>query len=107
MVLGSTVDDLPLTWNLVVLVTSVVCGTAWLTWFIRDQLSKQVHLFYRIISKHNREDDDRFEDLNTHIWNIRNHLSAQGGTPLPEFRPLPRRRYLIDDDEIDEQRKSS
>lgn len=98
----AALDDLPVTWGLVGIIGSVAGGTAFLTWFVRDQFSQQKSLFFRVISRHNREDDDRFESLSTDLWTIREHLAEHGGKSLPPRRTFPRRRYLVDDGEGDD-----
>jgi hypothetical protein len=97
MVLADQINDLPLTWGLLGMMGTVAVGTAYLTWFVRDQFTKQTRLIYRIISKHNREDDDRFEAISTDMWNIREHLARQNGQEIPPRKTFPRRRYLMDD----------
>lgn len=92
-----TDDAIPLTWHLVSIVASVASGTAFLTWFVRDQFARQTRQFFKIISRHNREDDDRFEALNTNIRRIREHLLSGGVAAVGEMRTLPRRNYLSDD----------
>lgn len=88
--------DLPLTWGLLVVIAGVASSTAFLTWFVRSQFSNQQRMFYRIISRHNREDDDRFAALSDEMWNIRLHLAGQSGQPLPPRTSFPRRTYLVD-----------
>jgi hypothetical protein len=89
--------DLPLTWSLLGVMGSVAAGTAILIWFVRDQFSKQQRMFFRIISRHNREDDDRFDGISNELWNIRLTMARNHGEPLPPRETFPRRRYLVDD----------
>ena len=70
--------------------------TAYLTWFISDQFSKNRRLFYRVISRHNREDDDRFEVLNDSIWKIHLRNAERDGDKPPHRHPIVRRRYLLE-----------
>lgn len=73
---------------------SIGGGIAWLTWFIAEQFRKNRELFYRVISLHNHEDDDRFEELYDAVWNLRARAAVKDGTPIPERKSPPRRRYL-------------
>lgn len=57
--------------------------------------------FERVISTHNKEDDDRFEKLNTEVWRLHLRNARKDGTTSPDFEPLPRRRYVHDSDESD------
>lgn len=93
------IDDLPITWGLVGVVCSVAAGTAVLTRHLSNQFSKQTRLFFRVISRHNREDDDRFQALSDEMWGVRELISNISGRPLPARRSFPRRRYLVDDGE--------
>lgn len=91
------VDSLPLTWGLVTILCAAVGSTAFLTWFVRDQFSKQRGGFFKIISRHNREDDDRFVNLSDELWNLRAQVARLSGDIPPSRKTLPRRRYLVDD----------
>jgi hypothetical protein len=89
------------TWQVVAIVAgflgSIACSTAFLTWFIAAQLSNNRRVFYRTISKHNREDDDRFAALQDNQYELREYLAQRDGTAMPQRKTFPRRRYLIDD----------
>jgi hypothetical protein len=85
--------------QLVSIVASVAVATAWLTWFLREQFSQTHRMFYRVLSLHNREDDDRFAELDTAIWKIHVRNARRDGDEPPERRPIPRRRYLAEDSE--------
>ena len=54
--------------------------------------------FYRIISQHNREDDDRFLAIQEIQWELREYVARRDGTKLPHRKPFPRRRYVQDDE---------
>lgn len=82
--------------QLVAIVSSAVGITAWLTWFLREQFSKTHRLFYRVISLHNREDDDRFEAMSNEIWKIHLRNARRDGDAPPDRSTFPRRRYLSD-----------
>lgn len=90
--------------QLVSIVVSAVAITAWLTWFLRDQFSKTHRLFYRVISLHNREDDDRFAALSDEVWKIHLRNARRDGDDPPDRKTMPRRRYLADDAEPEPQR---
>lgn len=87
--------------QLVGYVASAVGVTAWLTWFISEQFRKNRHLFFRVISLHNREDDDRFEALSNDIWQIHLRNAQRDGNGLPERKTFPRRRYLQEEMDAD------
>jgi hypothetical protein len=92
-------NDLPLTWSLVAVVASVASSTAFLTWFVLNQFSKSRHLVYSIVSRHNREDDDRFAAIQGDIFKILLRNARIDREPIPECQPFPRRTYLISDGE--------
>lgn len=89
-------------------------STATITVFILNGNSKTRGVFYKelksirgyfnkVISLHNKEDDDRFETLNTEIWRLHLRNAKKDGTATPKFSPLPRRRYIDQQDgEIDD-----
>lgn len=87
------------TFQLVAIVMSVASGTAWLTWFLREQFSKTHRMFYRVLSLHNREDDDRFEALSADIWRIHVRDARRDGSDPPDRKTFPRRRYLSEEGE--------
>lgn len=68
-----------------------------LTWFIAGQFAKIRHLIYRIISQHNREDDDRFALLDDSIWKIHVRNALKDGVTPPVRVHMQRRRYLTED----------
>lgn len=84
--------------NVVYMIGAVASGTAFLTWFISDQFRRSRSLIYRLISKHNREDDDRFQALSDDIWTIRLRNASRDGEMPPPRRTLPRRRYLVEEE---------
>lgn len=96
---AAQLTDTVITWQTAKDVGSVAGGTAFLTWFIFDQFRRLRSLIYRIISAHNREDDDRFESLSTDNWNLRLELARRLGGKIPERKTFPRRRYLQEDNE--------
>lgn len=59
-------------------------------------------MFYKVMSLHNREDDDRFEHLNNEIWNIHVRNAQKDGDSPPKRRTFPRRRYLQESAEAGE-----
>ena len=75
----------------------VAASTATVTLFIVNGNARTRLLLYRVISRHNKEDDDRFEQLHTEIWRLHVRNAGKDGTRAPHFKPLPRRRYLIED----------
>lgn len=65
-----------------------------LAWFISAQFSKNRAMFYKALSLHNREDDDRFASLSNDIWAIHLRNARRDGDEPPERKTFPRRRYL-------------
>jgi hypothetical protein len=82
------------TWQFLCILASVATAAACLAWFISAQFSANRSLFYRALSMHNREDDDRFESLSGDIWRIHLRNAARDGDDAPERKTFPRRRYL-------------
>ena len=91
--------DAPITQGTVTMVVGMVTTTVFLTWFIAAQFSKNRRDFYRVMSKHNREDDDRFLAIQEVQWELREYIARRDGSKFPHRKPFPRRRYLIDDTE--------
>jgi hypothetical protein len=89
--------DAPISWGYAGMMATVCAATAWLTWFFQSQLRSQRAMFYRIVSKHNKEDDDAFEAIRNDIRLIHLRNARVDGDRPPEMKPLPRRRYLVDD----------
>jgi hypothetical protein len=86
--------DGPITWQIASILGGAISTTAYLTWFVSRQFSQNRHMFYRIISLHNKEDDDRFEELSNEIWRIHVRNAKRDGDDTPRRKTLPRRRYL-------------
>lgn len=82
------------TWQLLSIVSAVGVFCAGLAWFIANEFRKNRHIFYQIISLHNREDDDRFEMMSNDIWRIHLRNAQRDGDNPPERKTFPRRRYL-------------
>jgi len=76
---------------------AVISSTAFLTWFISDQLARNRRLFYRVISRHNREDDDRFALMQESLYQIHLRNAMRDGDEPPRRKEIPRRRYLINE----------
>lgn len=55
--------------------------------------------FRRFASRHNREDDDRFDILVLRQWQTACEAATLAGKPAPTLETFPRRRYL--DEETD------
>jgi len=86
-----------LNWQLVSEIGGVASVVAWLTWWIGEQFRKNREVFYRVMSLHNREDDDRFEELSNDIWRIHLRNAMRDGAEPPQRKAMPRRRYLTED----------
>lgn len=81
----------------VTVVGSAVCATAAILLWLTREFSKTRNLFYRVISRHNREDDERFSHLDDQQWSIIVRNAIKDGERVPERRTMRRRRYLVDD----------
>lgn len=102
-------SNLPITWQLVGVVCSVALGTTIIVSYLNNQfkgVGRMIEgiklIVYRLISKHNREDDERFEALNQNIFDIHLHLAQRDGTEMPRMRTFPRRRYMVESVESDQ-----
>ncbi len=93
----STVDA-PMMQSAVTMIVGAATTTAFLTWFIAAQFSKNRRHFHQVMSQHNKEDDDRFLAIQEAQWELREYVARRDGTKSPPQRkPFPRRRYLQDD----------
>src|SRR5215467_9634064 len=81
--------------------SSITIG-ATVAWFISTQFNKSRRSFYSALSLHNREDDDRFQALSDDIWTIRMHMAQNDGEQLPPRKTFPRRRYLRENDVLED-----
>jgi hypothetical protein len=87
----------------VYLMGAVAAGTATIMIYLNREFAnsrKLVYetrrLIYRIISLHNREDDDRFAELRTGQWRLEVRNARKDGQPPPQPQPFQRRRYLAE-----------
>jgi len=94
-------EEIVISWHLIAaagsVLFSVICAASWLTWFIGNQFSGNRRVFYRVISQHNREDDDRFAALDDAIWGIHIRNARRDGDGAPLRKSMARRRYLVED----------
>ncbi len=88
--------DAPITDSTLYIIAAVMTGTAMTVLFLMNEFKKNRRLFYRIISLHNKEDDDRFQALSDEIWAIHLRNARRDGDEPPERRTFPRRRYLAE-----------
>ena len=79
------------------IIGAVAASSAGLAWFISEQFRRNRQTFYKVMSVHNKEDDDRFESINNQIWQLRLRNARKDGEEPPEYNSFPRRRYLIDE----------
>jgi hypothetical protein len=93
----------PVTWQFLSLlgggIFTVIGTTAFLTVWITQQFSVNRAVFYRLLSLHNKEDDDRFAELKEDIWSLHIRNARKDGEAPPVQRHFPRRRYLQEDRE--------
>jgi hypothetical protein len=87
----------------VYLIGAVAAGTSAIMIYLQSKFSEQKQLvydtrriFYRIISLHNHEDDDRFAELKNDIWRLRVRNATKDGEEFPEPDHFVRRRYLTE-----------
>lgn len=88
--------DAPLTLSTLYLIGAVMAGTAATVMAIVRESRQNRRLFYRIISLHNKEDDDRFAALSDEIWNIHLRNARRDQEQPPQRKTFPRRRYLAE-----------
>lgn len=84
------------------MVGSVASGSAFLAWFINNQFSHNRRIFYRVMSRHNKEDDDRFEAISNDVWGILIRNARVDDDQPPKRTTFPRRRYLTEEENDDE-----
>lgn len=96
MILAMATEAIPVTTDMLYLIGTVAAGTATVVIFMMRGFSENRRLFYRIISLHNKEDDDRFQALSDDIWDIRLRNAAKDGEAPPPRKTMPRRRYLAE-----------
>ena len=98
----------PLTIGLIEFIVGIVTGAVAICAFVFDQfrrtrekaqseLSQFKRVVFRMVSKHNKEDDENFGAINDNIHDIANRIASHFGQAPPAFRTLRKRRYLIDD----------
>ena len=85
------------------MIGAVAAGTASIMAYLQSIKSSNKKLIYetrrlihRIISLHNKEDDDRFADLKNDLWKLRVRNAMKDGEVFPEPTPYIRRRYLAE-----------
>lgn len=96
--------DVPVSMQTLYMLAMVAAATATIIIYLEKKFSEHRKLVYqternfnRVMSRHNHEDDDLFEQIHTEIWRLHLRNAAKDATPAPEFKPLPRRRYVIDE----------
>lgn len=104
--------DPPVTNSTLYIIAAVMTGTALTVLFLTNEFKKNRRLFYRIISLHNKEDDDRFQALSDEIWAIHLRNARRDGDEPPPRKTFPRRRYLAesiseDGDELSSEGRSA
>jgi hypothetical protein len=87
----------PITFQIVTAVSSGVAVSVVVVLWIMREFSKTRALFFRVISRHNREDDDNFARLEAELWRLHARNARRDGTEIPKRTSIPRRRYLVDD----------
>jgi hypothetical protein len=86
-----------LTTDTLYLVGAIASATAVIVVFLEKRFSDLRRLVYRIISAHNKEDDDRFAALRKDIHEIAVRNALRDGDPEPHLKEFRRRRYLDDE----------
>lgn len=107
--LATTDDPTPITIGMAEFIGGILAGAFSLGVFVYDQFrrtrrsaSKDLKDFklwvYRVISRHNREDDENFGALNDNIHQIMMRNAAKDGqSGVRNFQSVRRRRYLVND----------
>ncbi len=97
VILLTETDTTPITIGLAAFIGGIgVAVATGILWF-KNEMSKLRNEFFRIVSRHNREDDENFGVLEDGIWNVIARNSQKDSTPTPPRQSLRRRRYLMDD----------
>jgi hypothetical protein len=65
----------------------------------RKLVYESQRMFLRVMSRHNREDDDRFEAISNGMWHLALRNARKDGDDPPPRITFPRRRYLIETEE--------
>jgi hypothetical protein len=102
MLMRQPAFDMDIFWHLLSILGIAVASTATIVLFLMREFSQNRKLFFRVISLHNKEDDDRFEELSNDIWRIHIRNAQRDGDNPPQRKRMPRRRYLTADGGNDE-----
>ena len=100
----------PITQGLLAMFGGAVIGSAAITatvlLFFINALSRNRKVAYEIrdafrlfASRHNREDDDRFDVLVLRQWQTAVEVAALQNKPAPPLETFPRRKYLDEEDD--------
>lgn len=96
-------SESPVTQDTLYMMAAVVAGTVSIMVYLQNIKSSNKKLIYetrrlihRIISLHNKEDDDRFAELKNDLWKLRVRNAMKDGEIFPEPVDFPRRRYLAE-----------
>jgi hypothetical protein len=100
----------PVTENMLAMFAAAVIGTGMLTatilLFFINALSNIRRMIYerdkilrRFASRHNREDDDRFDILVIREWQTAVKVAGLLGQPAPTLQTFPHRAYLDEEDD--------
>ena len=99
-----TISDAPISMQTLYVLAIVVGATVTIMLYLEKKFGDNRKLVYRlerhfshVMSLHNREDDDLFEQIHTEIWRLHLRNAQKDGAATPKFKPLPRRRYVQDD----------
>lgn len=99
-----TADAVPVTVDIVKFAIGIVGATATICAFVFDQrrrssneLSEFKRIVFRVVSRHNKEDDENFGAINDNIHDIGMGMAQHFNRAAPKFRSIRKRRYLMDD----------
>lgn len=101
-------DPTPLTIDLVKFILGIVTAVVTVCAFIFDQfrrtrekaakeLSEFKRVIFRVVSRHNKEDDENFGAINDNLHSHAQLMARHLGLETPQFKTLRKRRYLVDD----------
>lgn len=108
-VLASSDDPTPITIGMAEFIGGILAGVFSLIVFVYDQFrrtrraaSKDLKDFkmwvYRVISRHNREDDENFGAINDNLHELMmQNVTKNGQSGIQNFHSVRRRRYLVND----------
>ena len=115
--IANDASSAPITENFLTLLAGAVVGSATITALvllffinalsnIRKMIYERDKSFRLFTSRHNREDDDRFDVLVLREWQTATRVARLEGVSPPPLETFPRRHYIDEDDQPSDVRAS-